>query len=281
MLLARRLPRTGRPPCICAAPPRPAPVTASQALEDGGGDHHPALHEAPHRHKVRARAVRGGEQEVVDILFSLLALPVATAVTLVETDYGHRGAGSVGNLFASAEKLGYAYIQPGAAKDKLPRPTPSLLLMPASSFEPSRIFFRCHYNYSYHHRGGQNCGSYMTDARGTRCPNCTNEMTAKLHYVSPAWSGLANPSQILEQSTSSDGSTAAATYTVLDDLTITPHAPMTAISSVAQLGSLGVTDLAALQERTVRLRYNEGLAILKASMHSKTVLTDVFLGDRT
>nr|XP_034597436.1 uncharacterized protein LOC117858475 [Setaria viridis]TKW13509.1 hypothetical protein SEVIR_5G105800v2 [Setaria viridis] len=157
--------------------------------------------------------------------------------------------------------------------------------MPSSSFEPSRVFFRCHYNYSScGNRGGRNCGSYMTDVRGTRYPNCANDMTAALHYVSPAWSGRANPSQVLAKSTSSEGSTTqaaaeAATYMVLDDLTVTPHAPMSANSTVALLGTFGVTDLGAVQEMTVRLRYNEGLGILRASLHSRTVLTDVFLGE--
>ncbi|RLN25491.1 uncharacterized protein C2845_PM07G01270 [Panicum miliaceum] len=225
-------------------------------------------------------------KEAVDILLSLLALPVAT---LVEPDLGRRGAGSVGNLYASAEKLGYAYVQPGAAEDELPRPISSLLLMPAS-----RTFFRCHHNYRYcGNRASKSCGSYMTDVRGTRCcPNCADEMTATLHLVSPARSGLANPSQILPQSTSSsEGSAAAAaaeaaTYTVLDDLTITPHAPMSAISSVAKLGAL-------TSPRSRRGPWGsatpsmhgwipvQGLGILKASLHSKTVLNDVFLGDWT
>ncbi|CAO2185747.1 unnamed protein product [Urochloa humidicola] len=227
-------------------------------------------------------------KEVVDCLFSLLALPVATAVTLIKPQYGPHMAGSVGNLCASAEKLGFACGPPAGADeaDELPRraPSSSVLLMPASSFEPSRVFYRCTYNYSaYGNRGIQNCGSYMADVRGTRCPNCGNGMTAGLHYVSPAWSGRAHPSssssQISSQSTSGDGSTAPTTCMVMDDLTVTPHAPMSAISTITLLGTLGVTELAAVEERTVRLRHSEGLGILKASLHSKTVLTDVFLGE--
>ncbi|CAL4958341.1 unnamed protein product [Urochloa decumbens] len=225
-------------------------------------------------------------KEVVDCLFSLLALPVATAVTLFKPEFARHThmAGSVGNLCASDEKLGFAYGPPAGAAmdeddDELHRRSPSsssVLLMPASSFQPSRVFFRCHHN----------CGSYMTDVRGTRCPNCGNEMTSTLHYVSPAWSGRAHPSSqiIPAQSTSGEGSTAqaaaaAATYMVTDDLTVTPHSPMSTISAITLLGTLGVTELAAVEERTVRLRYTEGLGILKASLHSKTVLTDVFLGE--
>ncbi|CAO2193699.1 unnamed protein product [Urochloa humidicola] len=60
----------------------------------------------------------------------------------------------------------------------------------------------------------------------------------------------------------------------MDDLTVTP---MSTISSITLLNAFAVTDLAALQEKTVHLSYREGLAILKASLQSKTVLTDVFL----
>ncbi|XP_024315230.1 uncharacterized protein LOC112270892 [Brachypodium distachyon] len=67
------------------------------------------------------------------------------------------------------------------------------------------------------------------------------------------------------------------TYTVMDDLKVTP---MSAISSVTLLTSCGVKDLSVLQEKTVQVGYNEGLEILKASLQSKTVLTDVFLANK-
>uniref|UniRef100_J3KWI3 DUF674 family protein n=1 Tax=Oryza brachyantha TaxID=4533 RepID=J3KWI3_ORYBR len=63
-------------------------------------------------------------------------------------------------------------------------------------------------------------------------------------------------------------------YTVMDDLTFMP---MSTISSIALLGKLGVEDLSALEEKTVKIGYQEGLEILKAPLQSKTVLTDVFL----
>ncbi|VAH82967.1 unnamed protein product [Triticum turgidum subsp. durum] len=67
------------------------------------------------------------------------------------------------------------------------------------------------------------------------------------------------------------------TYTVTDNLTVTP---MSAISSITLLSTFRVRDLSALQEKIVRIGYKEGLAILKASLQSKTVLTDVFLAHR-
>ena len=50
-------------------------------------------------------------KEVVDFLFSLLALPVATAVKLLGKD---AMVGCAGNLYASVEKLDSTYIQTGA-----------------------------------------------------------------------------------------------------------------------------------------------------------------------
>jgi hypothetical protein len=65
-----------------------------------------------------------------------------------------------------------------------------------------------------------------------------------------------------------------ATYTVTDDLMIFP---MSNISNMAMLNTVAVRNLSALQEKTVQIGYEEGLAIVKASLQSKTVLTDVFL----
>uniref|UniRef100_A0A8R7VK08 Uncharacterized protein n=1 Tax=Triticum urartu TaxID=4572 RepID=A0A8R7VK08_TRIUA len=55
---------------------------------------------------------------------------------------------------------------------------------------------------------------------------------------------------------------------------------MSAISSITLLNTFLVRDLSALQEKILRIGYKEGLAILKASLQSKTVLTDVFLAHK-
>uniref|UniRef100_A0ACD5VDI0 Uncharacterized protein n=1 Tax=Avena sativa TaxID=4498 RepID=A0ACD5VDI0_AVESA len=68
------------------------------------------------------------------------------------------------------------------------------------------------------------------------------------------------------------------TYTVMDNLTVTP---MSTISAITMLNTFGIRNTRSLSEKTVRLGYNEGVQILKASLESKTVLTDVFLGTTT
>ncbi|CAO2199036.1 unnamed protein product [Urochloa humidicola] len=222
-------------------------------------------------------------KDAVDFLFSLLALPLATAAALL----GPAGsmAGSVGTLYASVERLDDSYLLPGANKGDLLRPalasspaatsSSSLLLpLPPPAYGArSKAFFKCANSYSYSYSGA--CSTYVTDADGATCPSCHRPMTVPLQYVSPSPTRSGGSSQRAPRDAFAGGFVqGVVTYTVMDDLTVTP---MSAISSITLLNAFAVTNLAALQEATVRLGYREGLAILKASLQSKTVLTDVFL----
>ncbi|CAO2199028.1 unnamed protein product [Urochloa humidicola] len=216
-------------------------------------------------------------KDVVDFLFSILALPVATAVKLVGKD---AMVGSVGNLYDSVERLDDTYVQPGAAKDTLLRPavfsSPDgaalLRLLPAplppcgaggQPISRSLVMYRCTSIFN------SSCRTYITDAYGKACPTCGNRMAAAAQYLPPAPAGQS-------AGAAAEGFVqGVVTYMVMDDLTVTP---MSAISSATLLNAFAVTDLAALQEKTVQLGYDEGLEILRASLQSKTVLTDVFLG---
>ncbi|XP_062114753.1 uncharacterized serine-rich protein C215.13-like [Humulus lupulus] len=64
------------------------------------------------------------------------------------------------------------------------------------------------------------------------------------------------------------------TYMIMDDLEVKP---MSTISSIALLKSFKVTEVGALEEKTVSVGIDEGLSLLKASLQTKTVLTHVFL----
>ncbi|KAM3317818.1 hypothetical protein ACQJBY_035495 [Aegilops geniculata] len=213
-------------------------------------------------------------KDAVDFLFSLLTLPAGTAVRLLGTE-SMSTVGSVGNLYASVERLEGSYLRPGFGKDALLRhavQASPLLRLPAPPAPAPRSFFTCgainHFNY-------QGCRGYVSDARGARCPSCGNEMATESQYVPPPATASAQQQQ--EQSAMKGYVQGAVTYTVTDDLAV---APMSAISSIARLATVAaVGGLAALRERTVQLGYQEGLEILKASLRSKTVLTDVFLGN--
>uniref|UniRef100_A0ACD5TRX6 Uncharacterized protein n=1 Tax=Avena sativa TaxID=4498 RepID=A0ACD5TRX6_AVESA len=231
----------------------------------------------------KARGVLFAEanKDVVDFLFSLLALPVGTAVRLLGTD---SMVGSAGHLYASVARLDGAYVLPGADLDALLRPAisspaaasnTSLLRLQGTSSAPSNRFFWCGQKhsrgYSSYARPDYN---YVTDASGTKCPSCGKPMTDAIYWAQPD-SGQA-------AAAGSGGARGfvqgVVTYTVTDNLTVTP---MSSISSITLLNSLGVRDFGALQEKTVRLGSTAGLAILKASLKSKTVLTDVFLSSRS
>lgn len=210
-------------------------------------------------------------KEVVDFLFSLLALPVATAVKLVGKD---GMVGCVGNLYASVDKLDSTYVQDGAAKDALLCPTvvspaantsSSLLRLPEPSSVQPKNLYRCTGN-SY-----GNCRTYITDEYDRECPQCGYSMETLANYLPSAGDASG---QTVAQSAVEGFVQGIVTYTVLDDLTVTP---MSAISSITLLNTFAVADLGDLEEKKVQLGYNEGLAVLKASLQSKTVLTDVFI----
>ncbi|GJN05768.1 hypothetical protein PR202_ga23432 [Eleusine coracana subsp. coracana] len=179
---------------------------------------------------------------VADFFLSFLAMPLATVVDMVGKD---SASGSVGNLYASVENLDRGYLQPGAAKDALLRPT--MLTSPAATSSlfamadpsmPAENLVRC--------TGISNllCREGVARTPGTICPACGLPMTEKVEFVRP----------VTEERGLVKG---AATYTMTDNLTIAPVTPVSAIPSAALLHSLGVRDLSALQEKTEQIYYQK------------------------
>ncbi|XP_071937646.1 uncharacterized protein [Coffea arabica] len=64
------------------------------------------------------------------------------------------------------------------------------------------------------------------------------------------------------------------TYMVMDDLEVKP---LSSVSSIALFDKFNVKEVGALEEKVVNLGMNEALDLLKTSLESKKVLTDVFL----
>nr|XP_025881588.1 uncharacterized protein LOC4324506 [Oryza sativa Japonica Group] len=188
-------------------------------------------------------------KDVVDFLFSLLALPVGTAVKLLGKD---SMVGCVGNLYASVEKLDGTYVQPGASKNALLSPVvlspaassnTSVLRLPAPSSSQPKSFFSCR---SY------DCFYYVTDVSGVKCPSCGNQMTTACTYAAPT---AAQKLQAAAAEGAGKGFVQGiVTYTVMDDLTVSP---MSSISSITLLNTFAVKDLGALKEQTVQLGYTE------------------------
>ncbi|KAM0903875.1 hypothetical protein ACQ4PT_018398 [Festuca glaucescens] len=202
--------------------------------------------------------------------------------------------GSVGRLYASVDKLDATYIQAGAAKDALLHPTvfsaavsnksSPLGLPPPPSPLPKTFYictkpcscYNCSRGFPSCRNSGNSCRAYITNAYGTASPACKNQMTTMLTLEPSAESA----GQVAEAAAGVAGKgfvQGIVTYTVMDDLAVTP---MSSITSITLLNTFAVKDLGALEEKNVQIGYKEGLEILKASLQSKTVLTDVFLGKK-
>ncbi|GLT66918.1 hypothetical protein SLA2020_392580 [Shorea laevis] len=65
------------------------------------------------------------------------------------------------------------------------------------------------------------------------------------------------------------------TYMVTDNLEVRP---MSTISSISMLNKFNVKEIGTLKEKVVDVGMDLGVKLLKVSLQSKTVLTDVFLG---
>ncbi|GMI87046.1 hypothetical protein like AT5G01150 [Hibiscus trionum] len=207
------------------------------------------------------------DKDFVDFLFNMLLLPVGTVIRLLAKE---GMVGCIGNLYQSVENLGYAYIQPTTTRDTLLKPTFSsnlannvpLLLPNIKSSKPQGLY-RCSYG----------CSSYYTNDPTATCPGCRHAMNTTATYVNPP-NKVSTTSSAVNEGGYVKG---VVTYTILDDLTVTP---MSSISSITMLNKFNVKHVDALQEKVVTVGMNEGVELLKASLQSKTVLTDVFLAQK-
>ncbi|CAO2208951.1 unnamed protein product [Urochloa humidicola] len=222
-------------------------------------------------------------KDVVDFLFSLLTLPVATVVKILSKD---AMVGCIGNLYGSVERLDAAYVRSADAK--------AALLSPAGGHESGRLLqlqppvaappvaavevYQCS-------EGGDidECYNFVAVVKDTPCRLCGGAMNVPMEVVGSS-DAFGSEDDEEEAADADQGQAALAgmgfaqgivTYTIMDDLTV---APMSTISGITALRGLGVTDISSLKEKAVQVGYNEGMEVLRASLQSKTMLTDVFLG---
>ncbi|KAL6627421.1 hypothetical protein ACP70R_031147 [Stipagrostis hirtigluma subsp. patula] len=200
-------------------------------------------------------------KDVVDFLLGLLALPVGAVVKLLGKE--ETALAGLASLYASVRRMDAGYMQSQETRDALLNPAPAHPALVAAA------------------------GGFPTLVQPTAPPPPPPPVPGP--GKSTPLKGLALPrfnigggchcaSCLAAQAQGSEGFVRGlVTYTVMDDLAV---APMSNISSIALLNQLGVGDLGALEERTVKIGYQEGLEILKASLQSKTVLTDVFLNKK-
>ncbi|XVE99480.1 hypothetical protein REPUB_Repub03eG0201900 [Reevesia pubescens] len=203
-------------------------------------------------------------KDFVDFLFNILSLPVGTVIRLL-TKQGM--VGCLGNLYESVENLGDTYLQSTANKDSLLNPMVSnyaanvSLLFPNIQSSTSNSFYSCGNGYN-----NKNCSKYVTNDPKSICPSCNNVMNQNVTYVNPT-----NKASSSEEGGYVKG---VITYMIMDDLVVRP---MSTISCITSLNRFNIKDVGVLEEKVVDLGMDEGVNLLKASLQSKTVLTDVFL----
>ncbi|KAI3429117.1 Dirigent protein [Psidium guajava] len=216
-----------------------------------------------------------GGKDFVDFLFHVLVLPVGTVIQLL-TKIGM--VGSLGNLYRSVEKLNEVYIR--SSKDILlnPKAPPFLseipFLLPETSSLDSTLktYYRCS------SRSSTYCGNYVAEDPSAKCPQCNCSMNHKLTLVqSPADKPMASAGSAAESDHKGGFVQGVVTYMVMDDLEVKP---MSTISSITMLNQFNVKEVGHLEEKVVSLGMDEGIKLLRASLHSKHVLTDVFLGEK-
>ncbi|MBA0841592.1 hypothetical protein Goarm_004076, partial [Gossypium armourianum] len=191
-------------------------------------------------------------KDFVDFLFNMLLLPVGTVIRLLAKE---GMVGCLANLYESVENLDDTYFQPKTNKDTLLKPNYSSSLatnvprlLPNIQYKTTQRIYRC----------PNNCGNYSANDPTSMCPSCPYVMN------SPA-SSDANEGGYVK---------GVVTYTIMDDLTVTP---MSTISSITLLNKFNVQQVDALEEKVVDVGINEGVELLMASLQSKNALTNVFL----
>ncbi|KAM3197315.1 hypothetical protein ACQJBY_072777 [Aegilops geniculata] len=189
--------------------------------------------------------------DVVEFLSGLLSLPLGTVTTLLTKE---RMVGSIGNVVGSMEKLDANY------KSKELRLSPEV--GPAMLSRLQQLLSAQLTNGNVTHRNTRN--SYYENS---------SEYLAAMLAPARAYGNVA------PAAAATTTVLPASTYTVGDDLSVTPASFFTTIPmlGITRFAQCGVKDFSVMQEKTVKIGKEEALGILAASLKSKTVLTDVFL----
>ncbi|TYJ16192.1 hypothetical protein E1A91_A10G233700v1 [Gossypium mustelinum] len=187
-------------------------------------------------------------KDFVNFLFNILLLPVGTLLKKEGM------VGCLANLYESIENLGDAYIQPKTNKDTLLNPKSSSLAINVPLL-PSNI---------------QSSKPQIIPASFVLSDDETDDPET-----------FVNPPNMVSTSSFTANEVGCVkgivTNTVMDDSTVTP---MSTISSITLLRKFNIKQLDALEEKVVNVGTTEGVEILKASLWSETLLTDVFIAQK-
>ncbi|KAG8371263.1 hypothetical protein BUALT_Bualt13G0069400 [Buddleja alternifolia] len=204
-------------------------------------------------------------KECIDFLFHILSLPVATIISLLKKQ---GMVGSIANLYESIENLNESYIQPNQTKETLLKPMPPICgysapLLLLNNAPTQKKFYKC---------TQVQCYSYVSEDPNAVCPQCcVRKMATSMSYH------VATNTTPGKQACDEGGFVkGVVTYMVMDDMVVMP---MSTISSITLLNKFNVKEVSALEEKVVNLGMDEAVKLLKSSLQSKRVLTNVFLED--
>nr|GMC92780.1 DUF674 domain-containing protein [Ipomoea batatas] len=219
-----------------------------------------------------------------------MSLPLGTVIKLVNQ---RSMVGSLGNLYGSIKNISQTYLQPNLNKDVLLNPKVAThsfnapLLLAAGDASQAKKFYVCTNCQNYkctrtrkgERRGGftikkiiKNIGGCqsISDDPEAICPNCSSNISTEANYVAP----------VKADSTSIDESgggfvKGVVTYMVTDDLKV--MMAHSTISTITVLNDFNIKDFGSVEVKDVCLGVDEGLKVLKAALHTDSVLTTVFL----
>jgi len=179
--------------------------------------------------------------DVIELLSCLLCLPMGTIVNLLTKECM---VGSIGNVLDSVQELDAKYVCSSKSKEPYLSPSPAMLcplqqLLDAPLNVNSSVF-TCLGEIDSQTGRRIICG-YFSDIKGSVCPSCYCYMDEEMRHVRN--NGLSKGFVV--------GTT---TYTITDDLSITPAS---SVSSINLLAQCGVKDLSTVQQRTVTIGSEE------------------------
>ncbi|TVU21793.1 hypothetical protein EJB05_31455, partial [Eragrostis curvula] len=155
--------------------------------------------------------------DVFQFISCLLCLPMSTVVNLLTKE---RMVGSIGNVLDSVQKLDFQFVTSSKGKGPYLSPTimPTTLYRFQQLLNSSAKFFKCPGSWDY-------CGNYIACGYfsaikiNSQCPSCSKAMDTEMPRAKPC--GFV---------------AGTATFTVMDDLSMTPSSSMSSITLLAKSG---------------------------------------------
>ena len=184
--------------------------------------------------------------DVIELLPCLLCLPMGAVANLLTKE---RMVGSIGNVLDSVQELDAKYVCSSKSKEPYLSPAPAMLcplqqLLDAPLNVNSSVF-TCLGEIDSQTGRRIICG-YFSDIKGSVCPSCYCYMDEEMRHV--------RNNGLVIGTTSKGFVVGTTTYTITDDLSITPAS---SVSSINLLAQCGVKDLSTVQQRTVTIGSEE------------------------